>query len=132
MGHCLLGDTVDNKVKAKIWVGCLIPLPSLLHTSNAPDNECYQITSTGRKRFTFRKSSVSHDLSYDDWCRPFYILMAIVAVKSSAEVLSYMLSHKADVWYLHEKLLTTDTWFTYDLKFHKAVVAPDINVEWGS
>ena len=34
--------------------------------------------------------------------------MVIVAVKSSAEVLAYMLSHKAGVCYLQEKFQTTD------------------------
>ena len=88
--------------------------------------------STGRKRFTFRKSSVSHGLCYDDWCRAFDILMAIVEVKSFLRASitdkrsgvsippGYCIdfnSHKADVCYLYEKFPTTDAWFTYDLEF---------------
>ena len=128
--HRPLGDTLDGKIKAKIWAGRFINLPSLIPKFYNEDTLYNLASNTTNLAF---KRRVSHFLPFNDWCGAFDTYISVMAANPpSTDTIQLMIKHKSDVIYFHTSFPESDAWHTFDIEFRKAVAAPDVPVSWGS
>ena len=124
-----LGDTLEPKIKAKIWAGRFVELPSLIPKYYDEDS-LFNIT-TKKNSLAIRKHT-SHFLSFNDWNRAFDVYTSVMATNPpSPDTVQLMIKHKADITYLHNTFPGSDAWHRFDIEFRKAVAAPDVPITWG-
>ncbi len=123
-----LGATVDATLKARIWAGKLVCLPTLLGRKSATPEILMSFDGASSKMGLKQRNS--HVISYGDWVDAFDLYVAVMCQRKP-ELVGGMLKHKSKVKDLYHSDRSSGAWHMYDLEYRKAVASPEVSTTWG-
>jgi hypothetical protein len=125
-----LGDTVDPKLKARIWAQEFIDLSDLIRAS--PDQECtFQFSKVGNATNLKLVPTKRDALSIWQWREAFEVYISIMGESPShIQLMAPLMLHKRTVDNLNFRY-NASCWRLYDESFRRGIATPGSQLRWG-